>query len=174
VSYELSGTTYTLSYPNQEVRESMQRHLLASYTGQSAGGLKMLLLDKMEVALADKDIDLLMDLMKTVFSQIPYQIFLRVEAYYHSAIYLVFKLLGNQIAAEVQTNKGRLDAVLQYRNLVYIFEFKQTTAQEGLDQIHEKQYYQPFLHQDKEIILVGVAFDDEKHNIGEWKVEEMG
>jgi hypothetical protein len=165
--------TYYLSYPNQEVRESMQQHLLASYIGQSAGGLKTLLLDKMETALAGKDIDKMMSLMKVVFSKIPYQIFIDLEAYYHSVVYLVFKLLGSQIQAEKQTNIGRMDAVLEYQNLVYIFEFKQTTAQKGLDQIHEKQYYQPYQHQDKGIILVGVAFDDEKNNIGEWKVEEL-
>jgi hypothetical protein len=173
VSYQLTGTTYILSYPNQEVKESMQRYLLASYTGQSAGGLKTLLLDKMETALADKDVDKMMSLMKVVFSKIPYQIFIDLEAYYHSVVYLVFKLLGNQIQAEKQTNIGRIDAVLEYQNLVYIFEFKQTTAQKGLDQIHKKQYYQPFLHQDKEIILVGVAFDDEDKNVGEWMVEAV-
>ena len=86
-------------------------------------------------------------------------------------VYLVLRLLGFTIYAERITNVGRIDAVLELADKVYILEFKMTTSQIALDQIRSKQYAQPFLGGTKTVILVGMAFDKATRNIIDWKHE---
>ncbi|MCA9507658.1 MAG: PD-(D/E)XK nuclease domain-containing protein, partial [Myxococcales bacterium] len=53
------------------------------------------------------------------------------------------------------------------------FEFKlRGSAQEALNQIHEKKYYQRFLASGKKIVLVGVQFCMQERNITQWLVEK--
>ncbi|MDM8521534.1 PD-(D/E)XK nuclease domain-containing protein, partial [Anaerolineales bacterium HSG6] len=57
---------------------------------------------------------------------------------------------------------------------IYIFEFKLFgTAEEALSQIKEKQYAQKYLKRGKEILLLGVEFDQAEKNIGKWLVETV-
>ena len=72
------------------------------------------------------------------------------------------------------TNVGRIDAVLELADKVYILEFKMTTGQIALDQIRSKQYAQPFLGSNKTVILVGIAFDKTTRNIADWAHEVVG
>ncbi|MCB0375300.1 MAG: PD-(D/E)XK nuclease domain-containing protein [Phaeodactylibacter sp.] len=46
------------------------------------------------------------------------------EAYYHSLVYLMLRLVGMQLLLEKETDKGRIDAVLELPDKVYIIEFK--------------------------------------------------
>lgn len=85
-----------------------------------------------------------------------------------SVVYLVLRLLGFTIYAERITNVGRIDAVLELADKVYILEFKMTTGQIALDQIRGKQYAQPFLGGNKTVILLGMAFDKTTRNIADW------
>jgi hypothetical protein len=65
-----------------------------------------------------------------------------------------------------------MDAILELKNRVLIFEFKlDKSADIALQQIHDKQYYQPYQSSGKEIVFFGVNFDTKQRNITEWKVE---
>jgi len=46
-------------------------------------------------------------------------------------------------------------------------------AEEALAQIHQKKYYEPYVRQNKEIILIGVGFDMDSRNIGDFKLESL-
>jgi len=111
-------------------------------------------------ALRANDLEKFVETINTLFSSIPSQIFIdNKEAYYHSIIFIAIRFCGFYIQAEVNHAKGTLDAVMKVENRVYIFEFKlDKTAQEALDQIHEKQYAKPYLGLDLEIYLVGINF----------------
>ena len=111
--------------------------------------------------------------IQSVFASIPYHIFGKDEKYYHSIIYLILELSGMKVLAEYATNQGRIDAVLEVEDYIYIMEFKMTEADLAIKQIKEKQYYQRFLSGDKAVILLGVAFDAENKNLGEWKMERV-
>jgi hypothetical protein len=104
--------------------------------------------------------------MRSISSALPQ------EAYYHSQLYLLLKLLGFAIYAEPLTNLGCIDAVLELPEAVYILEFKTSTAQIALRQIRDKQYDLPCRNQGKPISLLGIAFDEAKRNIGEWTKEQ--
>jgi hypothetical protein len=64
------------------------------------------------------------------------------------------------------TDKGRIDAVLSMPDRIYIFELKlHSSADDVLQQILEKQYYQRFLTQYKPLTLVGLSFGPTAHKL---------
>jgi hypothetical protein len=63
--------------------------------------------------------------------------------------------------------------VLETKQRVYCFEFKLNgTEEEVLAQVDSKDYLLPWEGSGKELVKVGVSFDHEKRNIGEWKIED--
>lgn len=86
--------------------------------------------------------------------------------------YLVFKLLGQFVEAEVRSAIGRADAVVKTADTVYVFEFKLTgTVQEALLQINDRSYLLPYTADRKHLVKVGVAFDAATRNLGDWIIE---
>ncbi|MFN8489495.1 MAG: ATP-binding protein [Caldilineaceae bacterium] len=167
----VQGYEYVLGYPNHEVQQAFQQYLLADYLNRSVALLTATILSRLQQALRKQNIQTFIDILNTVFASIPYTLFLPQEAYYHSIVYLILKLLGFAIRAEPLTSQGRIDAVLELGDKVYILEFKMTTAQVALDQIKARGYDQPYHNQGKTIILLGIAFDKEQRAIGDWQSE---
>ena len=127
------------------------------------------ILFRLQKSLRGQNVEGFINVLKSVFASIPHTLFLTQEAYYHSLVYLLLKLLGFTIHAEPLTNLGRIDAVLELPEAIYILEFKMSTAQIALDQIRAKQYDLPYRNTGKPIILLGIAFDPERRNISEWQ-----
>ena len=63
---------------------------------------------------------------------------------------------------EESTNLGRIDAVIRFTNIIYIFEFKSDDEDKALVQIEEKKYYEKFMVEKKSVIAVGVSFGDRR------------
>lgn len=156
---------YILSYPNEEVKESFLKHFLADYTGEETGVVGSRILDLVKT-ITTNDLENFFTIIKSIFASIPSPIFIRDrEAYYHTIIYLVLKLLGANIRVEVHTNKGRSDAVIETANYIYILEFNMGTPAEALAQIEEKKYHEKYLSAGKSIRLIGVGFAEKERNI---------
>ena len=112
--------------------------------------------------------------MKSIFAAVPYNNFnAHLEASYHSLIHVVFFLILDNLDAQIQTNRGRIDQVIKTDSHIYIFEFKMEDAQKALAQIHENKYYEKYKIKGKEIILVGVSFSKEERNIKDWIIEKL-
>jgi hypothetical protein len=165
-------TTYHLSYPNKEVREAFLKHLLKDFTKKRlVSSLKIL--KKLKSSLHRSDLDTFFSTIKSLFSSIPYNMVVDREGYYHSIIYILLRLTGITIQGEPETNIGRIDAVAETEKHIYIMEFKIGTAEEALNQVKEKKYYEPFLTSDKSIILVGIGIDTGKRNITSYTSEPL-
>jgi hypothetical protein len=165
--------TYHLSYPNQEVRDSFLTHLFDEYT-QKKMTFSTRVLEQINESLEADDMDRFVQELKTLFASIPQPIFIDGrEAYYHSVIYLVLRLNGAEVRAEDPTNMGRIDAVVETGKKIYIMEFKMGSEREALEQIKEKKYYEKYLGKGKEIVLMGIGFDPEKRNIGNYLLESV-
>jgi ATP-dependent exoDNAse (exonuclease V) beta subunit len=96
------------------------------------------------------------------------------EKYYQTIFYIIFRLIGLFIEAEARTSTGRIDAVAQTDEYVYVFEFKlDKEPEEALKQIREKEYHHKYLDSGKNIILVGANFSTEKRNIECWKTKNI-
>ncbi len=114
------------------------------------------------------------EILKSFLASIPYDLHEPTEAYYHSIFYLIFHLLGYRINAEVHTNVGRIDAVIELQDRVLIFEFKvNQSAEAALKQIHEKKYAQAYERTGKAIELFGVNLSTSERNIAEWVTEKL-
>ena len=170
-----NGQEYDLGYPNYEVAQAMRSHLLADYLDKPVAQMTTTILSHLQKSLRSQNVEGFIAILKSTFASIPYTLFLPQEAYYHSLVYLLLKLLGFTIHAEPLTNLGRIDAVLELAEAVYIIEFKaqssQENAQSALQQIRDKQYDLPFRNQGKAILLLGIAFDPASRNITDWAVE---
>ena len=153
------------------MEQAFQQRLLADYLDRPMGRLSSTLLLPLKETLCRQNVARFMNILNSVFAGIPHTLFLTQEAYYHSLVYLLLKLLGFTIHAEPLTNLGRLDAVLDLPEAVYILEFKMSTAQIALQQIRDKQYDLPYRNQGKPILLLGIAFDPESRNIRDWQME---
>ena len=164
---------YRLSYPNEEVKESFLKHVLASYTAEETGIVGSKILDLVEVINND-NLDNFFTIIKSIFAAIPSHLFVKDrEAYYHTIIYLILSLLGVNIKAEVHTNKGRIDAVMETDDCIYLVEFKMGTSAYALAQIEKMKYHERFLSSRKPIKLIGVGFDKKDRNIRDYKVKEL-
>lgn len=73
--------------------------------------------------------------------------------------------------ANIRSAKGRADAVVRTKDFIYVFEFKlEGTVDEALEQIDEKGYLLPYRTDGRELVKVGVSFNAEERNIGEYKI----
>ena len=156
---------YRLYYPNYEVQNAFLKVLLASFShfpnGQASNYLSQLVR-----ALRKKDLKRFFAVLEVFFANIPYSLQIKTERYYHSIFYMIFKLIGLSIHAEVETNQGRIDAVIELTDRVVIFEFKlDGSAQKALQQAQKTKYYQKYQYSGREVELVGVNFDSKKRTV---------
>ena len=166
--YDPDTGLYTLDYPNREVQNAFLRYLMDVFTPVRKE-LAASHLAKLTKALKEGDIELLFKHLRVFFENVPHDITLAHEKYYQTIFYLVFKIIGTQIDCEVRTAAGRIDAVAKTHARIYVFEFKlHGTAEEALAQIREKRYFEKYLDDGREIILVGAAFDTGTRNIESW------
>ena len=71
------------------------------------------------------------------------------------------------------TNDGRIDAVVQTPKAIYLFEFKMDNDPTALAQIKEKEYFQKYLLDTRDIYIFGVNFDTVKGNLIGWEEEKL-
>ena len=166
---------FTLGYPNKEVEESMLRHLFGSYRHEepaTSGPTAV----QLRHAFYANDIERVMVTLNSVFQSVPHQIFISGrEAYFHSLVYLTFKMLGMYAQSEVNTASGRVDCVVQTPTHVYLLEFKlDHPAAEGLQQIVDKDYAAPYRALGKKVTGVGVRFGSAEKQVVEWVVGDLG
>lgn len=173
VAVDVGEKTYYLSYPNKEVRESFLKHFLRSYTGEEPS-LSSKVLKKLKESLYQDDLHEFFTIMKSLFASLPYDMIVKDrEGYYQTVIYLVLTLTGIDTHTEIETNRGRLDALIETDYHIYIMEYKLDTPESAISQIKEKKYYEKYLSSGKAIKIVGVGFDMEQRNISDFTTEEV-
>ena len=170
--YDEKKDEYILSYPNMEVKTAFIEYLADYFTPINKAQYPTLL-GHLEEGLIENDLDKIFNKVLIVFyAKIEYNIKLKHEKYYQTIFYVLFMMLGIRIKTEVHTNDGRMDAVIKTDTHIYIFEFKlDKTTDEAIKQIKDKEYYNKYLLDERELVLVGVNFDSDNGSIKEWKKE---
>ncbi|MCL2232221.1 MAG: ATP-binding protein [Treponema sp.] len=170
--HDEESNLYTLDFPNIEVRSCFANSLLEQYlqtSDETAGGLNTCLLQ----ALLKGNVEEAIHALRRFFAVIPYDIIRDTENYYQTAVHLIFTMLGFNCRSEVRIASGRIDTLVETKNFVYCFEFKLNgSAKEALAQIDTKEYLLPWEGSGKKLFKVGIRFDQEKRNIGEWEARE--
>ena len=190
--YDQEDGSYTLGYPNKEVREGFLKGLLANY--KSAEGMSASFVLQFNRALKNNDIDGALGRMQSFLAGIPYDLENKSEKHFQTIIYLIFSLLGYYTQAEVKSAIGRADAVCRTKDRIYVFEFKvDGSAEEALRQIDDKGYLIPYRFEgsenhdtssvtklvaepveatDRQLVKVGVNISTQTRTIDSWKIAE--
>ena len=165
--------TYSLGFPNMEVRNSFNARLARAYVGDGSGVSTTQM--KCLRALIAGDLETFFSTIKVFFANIPYDISSRApEETYQAVFCAILYFIGVGVTPEVHTNEGSIDAVMETPDHVYVMEFKRDkSAAEALAQIKEKNYCEKFLGSGKKITLIGINFDSEKRNFDEWTAEAL-
>lgn len=108
--YDPVRRLYTLDYPNFEVRHAFLNFLTKKVAYKEFS--ESILYDIID-SLAQDDIEECINLLRKIFLQINCNLHILNERYYQTIFYLIFTLLGLKVEAEVMTNIGRIDAVVE-------------------------------------------------------------
>ena len=166
-----SLTYYRLGYPNQEVRQSLNRSLLNHLTGNPTQQAEHIA--RLYDLLLVNDFAGLESLFKAFFASIPYQWhtnndIANYEGYYASVFYSYFASVGLDIVVEDSSSHGRLDMAVRFNGNVYLFEFKVVElASEGtaMAQLKQKRYADKYRGRGEPIHLIAVEFSRETRNL---------
>ena len=169
---------YRLGFPNDEVRYGFLENLLPAYSdvpfGQTGVWVGRFVQD-----IRKGKVDAFMERMQSLIAGISYDNFsskelkLR-EQNYQTAVYLIFKLMGQFVQTEVHCATGRADCVVRTTDTIYIFEFKLSgngNAEDAIAQIQKQNYAAKYKADGKKIVLIGAGFDEATRTIRDWKVE---
>lgn len=160
-----------LRYPNREVDESFSEHIVSSLTGVQLD-ITQSLLFKITDCFTDNTIDKLIEYVNVLLKNIPYTITEDSESYYHSLFYLIIKLIGFQIDAEIKTIDGRIDAVVKTDDRIFVIEFKiNQPAKNAIEQIKKKKYAAKYADDNRPISLLGINFNTDAKEIDDYESE---
>ena len=175
-AYNQNLDTYTLGFPNEEVKYGFLNELLPVFVQRpiTTGNFSVTCFLEQ---LMDSDIEGFMTSLKAFFTDIPYDAIEqknRNEQYYQHVFYLLFTLMGQFVQTEVKNNKGRADAVVKTADNIYIFEFKMddnATAEDALKQINSKDYAIPYTTDHRKTVKIGVEFSQVEKGLKRWLIE---
>ena len=173
---EYDGYSYTLGYPNEEVRDGFANCLMPYYASEDAVSNDIFLL-AFTKDLRDGNLDDALAKMKAFFSSVPYTAEKQDENHYKTLFYLIARLCTPFVVkTEEASAAGRVDMVIETNGAVYVFEFKRDgTPEEALAQIDSKGYLIPYTvtkdknGEMKKLFKIGVNFDSSTRTLGEWK-----
>jgi len=184
--YDRELNRYLLGFPNNEVRYAFLKNLLKVYTTAHTANDGTFIIDEFLDAIRGGDIERVLSLATSLIASIPYDSFkddasealkkaseLR-EHNYQTAIYLIFRLLGQYVRCEVHSSKGRSDVEVETGDAIYIFEFKMKGSPSlALSQIKDAGYAQKYEASSKSIFLIGVSINHNKKTLGKWQIEKV-
>ena len=164
--------TYSLGYPNTEVKIGMLKSLAPNYLSPLPFENNSLVRDFVE-KLYDRDMDGALQRLRAYLASISNRLANKNEKDFQTVFYLIFNLMGAKIRVEEDSAIGRADAVLYLPDAVYVFELKfDGSAEEAIQQIDEKGYLIPYTADGKRLYKIGVNYDSEQRTISDWIIRE--
>ena len=151
-----------LNYPNREVRVSFSNVLMRGVF--EVKGSTPVLARKLGKALYELDKERFDNLFNGIIKSIPNTLLINAdEPKIHTIGYLSLVLAGYNARSEVLTCDGRIDIVIEFKDKIFVIEFKVNQApQKGIERIKGRKYYQKYIGLCKEIYLVGINYDSER------------
>ena len=171
---------YRLGFPNNEVRYGFLENLLPAYSDVPFGQTGVWV-GRFVQNIRKGNVNGFMERMQSLIAGISYDNFSKEnlklrEQNYQTAVYLIFKLMGQFVQTEEHCSAGRIDCVVYTADTIYLFEFKLTgngSAEDALEQIKKNTYAAKYRTDGKNIVLIGSSFDEKKRTIKEWKTEQL-
>ncbi|XWN34902.1 MAG: AAA family ATPase [Roseivirga sp.] len=172
--YDQEGgeTTYTLDFPNKEVRKAFFNSLMEELAEVDSLEVRSTA-KQLRADLAAYKLAAFVSALNVHFAKIPYHASSKAKEGFYQAIFLTYlELSGLRAQAEVVTNKGRIDVMCELEEAIYIFELKvNQPAAMAMDQAQVREYSKRYEHIGKDILLMGISFSSETRDIAEWQGE---
>jgi hypothetical protein len=174
--YDPRTDLYYLGIPNSEVRIGLMQNLLPLYADVDSSDVESTVAQA-SAALRDGAIDDAMKFLQSTLASIPFMkgdkdILAdaeKTEAYYHRIFFFFFRMLHNEVLAEVRSAKGATDVVIKTPKYIYVIEIKiDSTPEVALQQIEAKGYATPYLADGRTLMKVGVNFSTDTRTITGW------
>ena len=168
--YDEEFKTYTLDFPNREVREGFVKYLVPYYMPKTTERSKFDI-SKFVKEVRAGEAESFMQRLDSFFANGDYALMGDKELYFQNAMYVFFTLLGFYVEVERHTIDGRMDVLLKTKDYIYIIELKiDQSADVALRQIEDKGYALPFADDSRKLFKIGVNFSTVKRRIDDWKV----
>ncbi len=158
--YDANKHGYKVAYPNEEVRYSMTEQIMqfiGSITPEHFGEFG----DRFRKALLADDLGLFCKHLEDFIKLVPHNIRVDLEKFHQQIFFMVCVLFGRRPAAEVATEEGFMDLLMEGTNFTFVVEFKKNSTPEiALAQIEEKRYWEPYeILKNKKVMLAGITFN---------------
>ena len=164
------GQLLTLDYPNKEVLNSLANtYLKLIYRVNDYAGLGNEIWKAVQVG----NLNRICELYNIALAGIPYDDFAknRNEYWYRSMFMMLLRGVGIITYAEIHTNRGRSDIVIQLKDMVIVLEFKYAAQSvevaaklsEGVKQMREREYAKSYTG--IKVLSAVFAADDEKRQV---------
>lgn len=176
--YDIRRNRFLLDFPNNEVRDGFLTMIASGYLKNKNENISTWISDAI-ILLEDGETTAFRNSLTAFLAGIPYDVHDSLkpkeatEKHFQYTFYLILRLLGGSgctLLTEKTQAVGRVDAILEFKDYVYIFEFKlDGSASEALRQIEEKHYAEPYLGDPRRVCCIGVDFSSETMTVKEWK-----
>ncbi len=181
-SYDKEFDTYTLHFPNYEVRQGMVE-AMTSYLMDADDLERDAAVLAMARALKNGDLGAALIELRSWIASLPYDIITKKEwmakkkreAFYKLILYTVFSLLNGKVETEVKSILGRADVVIQTEDNIFVLELKvDDTVEHALLQIDDKGYTIPYEAEPsgRTLIKCGICISSDKRNITHWRITD--
>ncbi len=169
-AYDERRGTYTLTFPNEEVRLGLIRSLIPRLMPHVTDGQNLSIFRFVD-DLESGDIDMFLTRLRSFFGDVPYVLNNKTEKHFQTIMYIFTRLIGQYVQVEQTKARGRIDMLLRTHGYCYIFEFKfDKSAEEALQQINVKDYALGYELSDDKVVKIGLNFNSETRTIEEWKI----
>ena len=182
-SYEKVLDTYTLHFPNYEVRQGMVSGL-TNYLMDTSDLERNATILSMARTILKGDLSSALGNLRSYIAGIPYDIITRKqwmakktrEDFYKLLMYVVFSLLNSKVDTEVKSIRGRADVVIKTKANIFVLELKvDDTVDNALAQIDSTGYAIPYEADGRRVTKCGVSISSEARTITHWRaVDEEG
>ena len=169
-SYNREYKSFTLGYPNEEVRIGLMKYLLPAYVDNYTAVDRFdyrIFADEIKKGKADE----FMKRLQALTAEISYQVLANCENDFQNLLYVVFSLASAKPIVERHTSDGRIDMLVKTDKYIYILECKvDGSAQEAIDQIERKQYALPWSVDSRQVIKIGANFSTTERRLTEYVI----
>lgn len=156
-----------LGIPNREVREAIYGGFLDEVLKEKSDDFSSAVYAVRKLLNADSfDAAGFNRILTSVFALVPHEWKIKSEAEAKRYFFLFMKMTGATINAEVESTRGRADAVLETEKIVYVIEFKYgKSVKQSLRQIKAKGYVKPYMADGRQVVAIGVNYNPRKADV---------
>ncbi len=167
--YDPDRARYTLTTPNQEIREDLTQLIVYSQKGEKEGRL---IVKDVVNGLFDGDYERVETALRAYYADLTYGSREKVaEPAYQRILHTLLAAGGFDVTSEKQQAVGRADLIAKHKLGIFVFELKlDESADAALAQIAEKHYCDPYLNAPAPVFAVGVNFNGATRNLDGFKV----